>query len=45
MNAANLEPPGDVTGRLEREAKEDAGEIERPYAGIHERDQPGLRPG
>ncbi|HTU85738.1 MAG TPA: Na-translocating system protein MpsC family protein [Solirubrobacteraceae bacterium] len=29
-----LEPIGDVEARMEREAREDAGEIERPYGGI-----------
>jgi uncharacterized protein YbcI len=33
-----LEPLGEVTGRLDREAREDAGEVARPYAGIHETD-------
>ena len=34
-----LEPIDDVDARLEREAREDAGEVERPYGGIVDTDQ------
>lgn len=33
-----LEPGGEVEDRLAREAREDAGEVERPYGGLREAD-------
>lgn len=34
-----LEPAGEVESRLAREAREDAGELERPYGGLREANQ------
>jgi len=34
-----LEPASEVAPRLAREAREDAGEVDRPYAGLREVDQ------
>jgi len=34
-----LEPAGEVADRLQREAREDAGKVERPYGGLREEDQ------
>jgi len=40
-----LEPGGDVAGRLEREAREDAGEVSRPRGGLRVEETTSVWPG